>query len=85
MICSAEEKSLGISKCRGQGFDGAVNMSGIYTGVQARIQKRQPNAAYAHCAVHNLNLVLNDSVKSITELTVLQHHGKIVRVFLRTV
>ncbi len=31
--------------------------------------RREPNAAYVHCAAHNLNLVLNDSVKSITELT----------------
>lgn len=69
IIYLVEEKGLDISKCHGQGFDGAANMSGIYTGVQARIQERQPNAAYVHCAAHNLNLVLNDSVKSITGLT----------------
>ena len=32
-----ENGLLSINKCRGQGYDGASVMSGIYKGVQARI------------------------------------------------
>ena len=60
---SIESNGLQLSKCRGQGYDGAANMSGIYSGVQARIAAKEPAAVYVHCASHNLNLALNDSVK----------------------
>ena len=43
-------------------------MSGVYSGVQARIKEMEPLAKYVHCAAHNLNLTLNDSVKNIAEL-----------------
>ena len=56
--------------CRGQGYDGAANMSGVYSGfrMQTRIKEMEPLAKYVHCAAHNLNLTLNDSVKNIAEL-----------------
>ena len=57
-----------LSKCRGQGYDGAANMSGVYSGVQARIKEMEPLAKYVHWAAHNLNLALNDSVKDNTEM-----------------
>lgn len=44
-------------------------MSGIYTGLQTRIKSKSPNAEYVHCASHNLSLVLNDNVKSISEIS----------------
>lgn len=47
------------------GYDGAANMSGVCTGVQARITEKEPLACYVHCAAHNLNLALNDSVKNV--------------------
>uniref|UniRef100_H3A7B8 DUF4371 domain-containing protein n=1 Tax=Latimeria chalumnae TaxID=7897 RepID=H3A7B8_LATCH len=68
IIGCIEQKGLGISKCRGQGYDGASNMSGVYSGVQARISKKEPNAEYVHCATHNLHLTLNDSVRGIPEV-----------------
>uniref|UniRef100_A0A3B3RTZ4 HAT C-terminal dimerisation domain-containing protein n=1 Tax=Paramormyrops kingsleyae TaxID=1676925 RepID=A0A3B3RTZ4_9TELE len=68
MNTSHYANSLDISKCRGQGYDGAANMSGIYLGVQARIWEKEPLATYVHCAAHNLNLVLNDAVKNISEM-----------------
>ena len=58
-----EDNGLDLSKCRGQGYDGAANMRGIYSGVQARIAAIEPAAVYVHCASHNLNLILNDAVK----------------------
>lgn len=63
-----QDNSIVIVKCRGQGYDGASVMSGAYTGVQTRIKSKSPNAEYVHCASHNLNLVLNDSVKSFREI-----------------
>uniref|UniRef100_H3AP21 DUF4371 domain-containing protein n=1 Tax=Latimeria chalumnae TaxID=7897 RepID=H3AP21_LATCH len=39
IISCIEQKGLDISKCCGQGYDGASNMTGVYSGVQARISK----------------------------------------------
>ena len=56
-------------------------MSGVYSGVQARIREKEPLATYVHCAAHNLNLVLNDAVKHIPEMEqFLWHHRKLVYV-----
>ena len=39
-ICNGiKEKGLILDKLRGQGYDGAATMSGVYSGVQARIKK----------------------------------------------
>lgn len=43
--------------------------SGKYAGLQALIKNQQPNAEFVHCAAHNLNLVINDSVKNILEIS----------------
>ena len=51
---------LQISKCCGQAYDGASDMSGHLSGVAARIQKDQPQAFYVHCVAHSLNLCLQD-------------------------
>ena len=42
----------------GLGFDGDSVMSGGVSGVQKRIQERDPLAYYVHCYAHRLNLVL---------------------------
>lgn len=60
---------LDLSKCRGQGYDGAAVMSDAYSGVQRQIIAKQENALYVHCCVHNLNLVLNDAMNGIPEVT----------------
>lgn len=59
---SFEVNNIQINKCRGQGYDGASVMSGVYNGLQKRICERESNAVYVHCAAHNLNLVLKDAV-----------------------
>ena len=56
MLCNG----LDISKCYGQAYDGASNMSGHLNGVAARIQKEHPKAHYIHCVAHSLNLCLQD-------------------------
>ena len=64
-----DDNKLDITKLRGQGYDGAACMSGIYTGVQARILAKEPKAVYIHCAAHNLNLVLNDAVCDVKDVS----------------
>lgn len=59
---------IDFKKLKEIGFDGAANMSGIYNDLQERIEKIQPLVIYVHYAAHNLNLVINDSVKIIKEI-----------------
>jgi hypothetical protein len=48
--------NLPLENCRGQGYDGAANMSAARKGCQARIAELSPLAFYVHCAAHQLNL-----------------------------
>lgn len=61
------ELGIPISNCRGQSYDNASNMSGIYTGVQARIKEINPRAEFIPCAAHSLNLVGNCAASSCSE------------------
>lgn len=61
--------NLDLNKCRGQGYDGAAVMSGIYSGVLKRISDIIPSASYVHCTAHNLNLVLCDLAKSTPKMS----------------
>lgn len=49
--------NIDISYLRGQSYDNAMNMSGIYSGLQARIKEIIPLADYVPCSAHSLNLV----------------------------
>lgn len=49
--------NLNIRYLRGQSYDNAKNMSGIYSGVQARIKQVSPLADFVPCSAHSLNLV----------------------------
>lgn len=64
--------NLDITKCRGQGYDGASVMSGKHNGVQTRVKYIVPSATFVHCCSHNLNLVISDAAKS---------HQKIINFF----
>lgn len=55
--------NISLSKCRGQCYDGASNMSGAKKGVAANITKQEPRAIYTHCYGHALNLAVGDTVK----------------------
>jgi len=61
------DTNLDIKKCKGQGYDGASDMKGMYSGVQKRIIGKAPNATYVHCCAHNLNLVVCDAAKSSSD------------------
>ena len=58
---------LDMRNCRGQGYDGAGDMSGKYSGTAIRIQNEFPDAVYVHCASHRLNLCVANacSIQSI--------------------
>ncbi|XP_062100138.1 uncharacterized protein LOC133806020 [Humulus lupulus] len=49
---------LSISKLRGQGYDGASNMKGEFSGLKTLILNENPSAFYVHCFAHQLQLAL---------------------------
>ncbi|KAK0144264.1 Zinc finger MYM-type protein 1 [Merluccius polli] len=48
---------LPLSGLRGQTYDGAANMSGHLSGMQALVRRVQPLATFIHCGPHCVNLV----------------------------
>jgi len=50
------ELNISMNNLRWQTYDGAVNMSGIYNGVQTIIKQKQSLADYIHCTAHASNL-----------------------------
>lgn len=48
---------MDIKNFRGQSYDNAQNMSGIYNGLQAEIKKKSIRAEFVPCSAHSLNLV----------------------------
>ncbi|KAL5257451.1 hypothetical protein ACHWQZ_G012406 [Mnemiopsis leidyi] len=64
------ELGFSLDKLRGQGYDGASVMSGIYSGVQKLIaDKTTSPTPFVHCSTHNLNLVVQDFVKDNNHMT----------------
>lgn len=59
---------IDISKCRGQCYDGAANVSGHITGLQRRIIDVEPRAIFVHCTAHTLNLVVQNTVQNINKV-----------------
>ena len=57
---------LSLSGVRGQAYDGASNMAGRHNGLQALAENFK--AIYFYCFRHQLNLVVQDSLKSIPEV-----------------
>lgn len=64
-----EKLGLNIENCRGQTYDNAANMSGRYTGLQARIKAMSSTAIYVPCANHSLNLSVNFACECSLEAT----------------
>ena len=48
---------LDIANCRGQSYNDASNMSGAYSGLQARKKEVNPLAVFVSYSAHSLNLV----------------------------
>ena len=57
---------LDINNCRGQGYDGAANMSSEAVGVQRIIKNNSTDkSVYTHCCGHNLALVISTACKLV--------------------
>ncbi|XP_053568207.1 zinc finger MYM-type protein 1-like [Bombina bombina] len=67
ILSTLEKYGLDIKDCRGQSYDNASNMSGAYSGVQARIKNINPLAQYVPCAAHSLNLVASVAAECCQE------------------
>ena len=51
------EYDINLDNCRGQSYDNASNLSGKYTGVQARLKALNPLIHYITWSTHSLNLI----------------------------
>ncbi|KAJ0495399.1 putative transcription factor and/or regulators TTF-type(Zn) family [Helianthus annuus] len=51
-------RNLNLGRVRGQGYDGASNMSGEFNGLKTLILKENSSAYYVHCFAHQLQLVV---------------------------
>ncbi|XP_050365518.1 uncharacterized protein LOC126784061 [Argentina anserina] len=60
--------NLQVKDMRGQGYDGASNMRGIYNGLQALFLEECPYAYFVHCFAHRLQLVLNATAQGVKEI-----------------
>jgi len=58
ILTRLESWGIDIKNCRGQGYDGASNMSSSRAGVQGHILEVAPLAFYTHCSSHQLNLCI---------------------------
>lgn len=56
-----QELGLSMVDCRGQCYDGAGSMAGIYNGASSLITAQFPKAVYVHCQSHRLNLCVADT------------------------
>ncbi|KAL4082575.1 hypothetical protein QTP88_027605 [Uroleucon formosanum] len=69
VLKAIHEHGLDIKNCRGQSYDNASNMSGKYSGLQARMKEVSPLAEYAPCSAHSVNLVGQCAADSSQEST----------------
>ncbi|CAH1111083.1 unnamed protein product [Psylliodes chrysocephalus] len=68
ILKTLDEFTLPIEDCVGQSYDNASNMSGEYSGLQARI-KNNAKALYIPCAAHSLNLIGSCAAESCSQTT----------------
>lgn len=60
---------INLDDCRGQSYDNAANMSGAYTGLQARIKNANKFAEFIPCSAHSVNLVGTSAASCCNEST----------------
>ena len=78
-----EKNNLNIEFCRGQGYDGAANMSSQAVGVQKRVKDLCKKAVYTHCCGHNLSLVVVSACKIPVVHNVLDIVKEVSRLFVK--
>ena len=81
--CITEKNSLNIEFYRGQGYDGAANMSSQAVGVQKRVKDLCKKAVYTHCCGHNLSLVVVSACKIPVVHNVLEIVKEVTRLFVK--
>ena len=77
-----KDNGIDVENMRGQGYDGASNMSSNRVGVQARIRQVAPLATYIHCSGHCLNLVISKCCSIPNIRNVLDQLQRCCRFFL---
>ena len=75
--------NLPFSGIRGQGYDGASNMSGRNNGLQAKVAGENAMALYLYCFGHQLNLVVQDSLVALPEVAIALERMNGVVTFIR--
>ena len=73
---------LDIQNIRGQGYDEASNMRGMWNGLQALILNDCPYAYYIHCFAHRLRLAL---VKTSKQVNAISHFFLALLFLIKTV
>ncbi|XP_062904949.1 zinc finger MYM-type protein 1-like [Mobula hypostoma] len=63
-----KENDIDIKDCRGQSYDNASNMSGKYSGLQARIKELNEFADYIPCFAHSTGGAVGSAPGSRTEV-----------------
>ncbi|KAE9542493.1 hypothetical protein AGLY_003354 [Aphis glycines] len=61
--------NIDIKNCRGQAYDNASNMSGMFNGLQSQIKQYSSNAEFIPCSTHSLNLVGSNAAECTPEGT----------------
>jgi hypothetical protein len=62
--------NVSLMNCRGWSYDNAANMSGYYSGLQARLKEQNKYALYVPCAGHSINLVGMQAVDCNINVTI---------------
>ena len=62
-----EQNGINIQNCRGQSYDDASNMSGMYIGMQAQLKRVNPLIDWVQCAPHSPNLVFKSAVDACVD------------------
>ena len=78
-----EKAGLDTELCRGQGYDGASNMSSEIVGVQQRIKELCEKAVYTHCCGHNLTLAVVSACKISVVYNMVDTVKETSRVFVK--
>jgi hypothetical protein len=76
-----ENNGLSITKCHDQGYDGASDMSRVYSGVQKTVTDTESSVVYIHCVAHSLSSVINDAMKDIAEMALFYDTVQVVYFF----
>ena len=69
-LISLPEKgwSIPLQNGRGQGYDGAGNMTGLHNGLQARVRNLYPKMHFHWCSGHCLNLCLAKACEKVKKV-----------------